>query len=160
MGGPPPPPPPGKIDAIRQHPITHTIGPGGPPPPPGPPGAPGAPPAPGMAMGGLPAKKNKLTQKAMKPLQWTKLNNMEVPATVWKEIDDEKVHKKMDYTEFETLFGQVQKKAKAETAKVQAVRSSDNVAAEVPKITVLDSKRSQNTSTTVLTSVHHLISRA
>jgi hypothetical protein len=130
MGGPPPPPPPGM---------------GGPPPPPGAPGF-------GMAAGppgGLPPKKNKLSNKPLKPLQWAKINNIDIPGTVWKSLDDGVIHKKMDYNEFEELFGAFQKKDKEidkteSRANLASMASSDNLAQEAPKISVFDSKRSQN----------------
>ncbi|KAI3640676.1 hypothetical protein MIR68_001554 [Amoeboaphelidium protococcarum] len=141
--GPPPPPPPAPPGMS-----------GAPPPPPAP-GMGGAPPPPpfGQAAsampGGLPAKKNKLSQKPLKPLQWTKVNNAEIADTVWKQLDDAPVHKKMNYDTFESLFSAFQKKDvdRAESkANLSSALSSDNVAAvaEAPKITVLDSKRSQN----------------
>lgn len=100
--------------------------------------------------GGLPPKKNKLSNKPLKPLQWTKVNNIEIANTIWKQLDDAPVHKKMDYNEFEDLFGAFQKKEKEldeksmSRANLSSLASSDNLNAEQPKISVFDAKRSQN----------------
>lgn len=102
MGGPPPPPPP-------------PPGMGGPPPPPPPPGK-GGPPLPfisGTSL--LPAKKAKLSKKALKPLQWVKVNLPDIPETVWKGVDDGPVHSRMNYDDFEELFVAFQRREKDDT---------------------------------------------
>lgn len=150
--GPPPPPAPGSSAGPPPPPPPGPSGGPPPPPPPGPGGAPPPPPGPGgmpgVAPGGLPAKKNKLSTKPLKPLQWTKLNNPDIPETVWKQLDDAPIHKKMNYEDFENLFVAFQKKETAmdKSDKVTASQSVENVSgsAEQPKISVLDAKRSQN----------------
>jgi hypothetical protein len=79
------------------------------------------------SIGGLPAKKNKLSTKPLKPLQWTKLNNADIASTIWKELDDAPVHKKMDYTEFENIFGAFQKKEKDPAEESKNTISNENI---------------------------------
>lgn len=105
---------------------------------------PGAPPA---NPGGLPPKKNKLSAKPLKPLQWTKLNNPEIAATIWKNLDDAPIHKQMNYTEFEDMFGAYVKKEKEmPTSESNLHEAADGSEPVVKVISFLDAKRSQNTN--------------
>ncbi|KAI9139325.1 formin homology 2 domain-containing protein [Paraphysoderma sedebokerense] len=160
-GPPPPPPPPGMGGAPPPPPPP---GMGGPPPPPGMGGPPGPPPPPGMprapgapaAPGGLPPKKTNMSKKPLKPLNWAKLPPTKINDTLWKSIDDDPIHKKMDYTEFEELFSAYQKKEKdgigassenMSPSSAGTEGSMTNLSAEPAKpkeIRVLESRRSQN----------------
>jgi hypothetical protein len=132
MGGPPPPPPPGM---------------GGPPGPPPPPGMGGPPPPPGiggpsatmLAPVGPPPKPTNLSTKPLKSLNWAKIPPMKVQETIWKELDDSKIHKVLkgvSYLEFEDLFA---------AREMKDISSVDAVIAPVvsKEVTFLDSKRAQ-----------------
>ncbi|KAI8815088.1 hypothetical protein BJ742DRAFT_782312 [Cladochytrium replicatum] len=131
-GPPPPPPPPG----------------GGPPPPPPPPGGGPPPPPPGGRAPPFtvppspfanmpPPKKTNLSSKPLKSLNWTKLPQMKVSDTIWKDLDDTVIHNHMkeEYSQFEDLFAAKETKMKADAG------SSESL---VKEITFLDPKRSQN----------------
>ena len=95
MGGPPPPPmPPGM---------------GGPPPPPMPPGMPGAPPGPPPPPGAPmpdagPAKRRIKVDVKLPMLNWVALPKNRIENTVFATIDDENVHEKYDFSDFEDAF--------------------------------------------------------
>lgn len=150
-----------KSDSSAIPPAPPVIGSAPPPPPPPPaggiPGAPAPPPPPGMPSFNFPSnspqKKLKLTDKPMKPLQWTKLNPNDVSDTVWKSLDEDTILEKMDKNEFETLFGQtIGRKSKLSPPiesqdKTSPNPSNENIGnPEIPQVSVLDSKRSQNTN--------------
>ncbi|KAH6581690.1 hypothetical protein BASA60_002277 [Batrachochytrium salamandrivorans] len=133
---PPPPPPPGS-------------GFGGPPPPPPPPPGSGFgmsnsahPPAFGAyaASAGPKAKATNLSSKPLKSFNWTKLPPMKVKETIWANIDDEEIHKRLRgdvYSTFEDMFA------------AREIKSMDSASASkedisVKEITFLDGKRSQN----------------
>jgi len=65
-----------------------------------------------------------------------------VKETIWKELDDEPIHKalKEEYSVFEDLF------AAKETVKAKTDSNVDNLDTAVKEITFLDSKRSQNSN--------------
>ncbi|XP_064401221.1 formin-like protein 2 isoform X3 [Halichondria panicea] len=89
---PPPPPPPGL--------------PGAPPPPPPPPGGPGAPPLPPLGgKFGIRGGKRKIETKYRLPLlNWSSIPATQIAGTVFTEMDDEKIIKLIDFTEFEETF--------------------------------------------------------
>ncbi|KAJ1338799.1 hypothetical protein BSLG_006436 [Batrachochytrium salamandrivorans] len=139
FGGPPPPPPPPPGSGF-----------GGPPPPPPPP-PPGSgfgmsnsahPPAFGAyaASAGPKAKATNLSSKPLKSFNWTKLPPMKVKETIWANIDDEEIHKRLRgdvYSTFEDMFA------------AREIKSMDSASASkedisVKEITFLDGKRSQN----------------
>ncbi|KAF6027251.1 FMNL2 [Bugula neritina] len=103
---PPPPPPPGVIPPPPPPPAGIPPPPpllgGAPPPPPlfgaGPP----PPPPPGM---GTPAGKRKIKTKYKLPtLNWVALKPGQVKGTIFSEIDDENIHKQLDFVQFEDDF--------------------------------------------------------
>lgn len=83
------------------------IGMGGPPPPPGfGPPPPGFGPPPVMANQPKPKPTN-LSSKPLKSFNWAKIAPLKVEETIWKGLDDEKIHKALKgeiYSEFEDLF--------------------------------------------------------
>ncbi|KAI8898114.1 hypothetical protein BC833DRAFT_649016 [Globomyces pollinis-pini] len=146
MGGPPPPPPPG-MGGPPPPPPPGMGGPPGPPPPPGmgppPPPFPGGPPAPAAwAPVAAPVAQSKplnLSSKPLKSFNWVKLPPMKVKETIWADLDDADVHKKLKgtaYKAFEDLF------AAKETKVAEVV--TDKVDNTPKEITFLDSKRTQN----------------
>ena len=136
---PPPPPPPPNSSSVQT---------GSVPPPPPPPGSnkPAVPPAPGQKQGSLvptlPPKKNKLSSKPLRPLQWVKINNIDITNTIWKEMDDNPVHQQMDYSEFENLFATgIQSSKTRESSEIQSPNSDFNLGQD--RAVILDSKRAQ-----------------
>ncbi|KND03814.1 uncharacterized protein SPPG_01270 [Spizellomyces punctatus DAOM BR117] len=152
MGGPPPPPPPPGMGGPPPPPPPPGMG--GPPPPPPPPGGgprpPGPPPPPGGAFGfapvptGPPAKPTNLSSKPLKSFNWTKMPNTKVKETVWSDLDDAGVHKKLKddvYKEFEDLFAAKESKLGKSDKEAGMAGSHESVAAK--EISFLDGKRSQ-----------------
>jgi hypothetical protein len=80
-----------------------------------------------------------LSTKPLKSLNWAKIPPMKVQETIWKELDDSKIHKVLkgvSYLEFEDLFA---------AREMKDISSVDAVIAPVvsKEVTFLDSKRAQ-----------------
>ncbi|KAI8924051.1 hypothetical protein BC831DRAFT_467748 [Entophlyctis helioformis] len=157
FGGPPPPPPPPGFGGPPPPPPPPGFG-GGPPPPPPPPGMGGPPPPPPPGMGGPPPppfgggyapasfapagpkpKPTNMSSKPLKSFNWTKLPPQKTKETIWGELDDEDIHKKLrgdGYNQFEELFA-----AKETKVADKPATSKEDLNKE---ITFLDPKRSQN----------------
>lgn len=99
---PPPPPPPLPPQGMGMAPPPPP-GAGGPPPPPG---MGGPPPPPGMpgGMGTMKAKRRIQTRVKLPMLNWVAVDASKITDTVFQEIDDEKVHELVDFSEFEEAF--------------------------------------------------------
>lgn len=86
------------------------------------------------------AKPINLSTKPLKSFNWAKIPPMKASETIWKDIDDEKVHKQLKgeaYTELEELFA-------AKETKVIDTSNSASDLSTTKEITFLDGKRSQN----------------
>jgi hypothetical protein len=107
-GAPPPPPPPMPPGMGGPPPPPPMPGMGGPPPPPMPgmPGIPGAPPPPGMGLPAAagPTKRRIQLDVKLPMLNWVALPHSKVEGTIFATIDDESVHEKYDFAEFEEAF--------------------------------------------------------
>ncbi|XP_072031221.1 disheveled-associated activator of morphogenesis 1-like isoform X2 [Amphiura filiformis] len=123
---PPPPPPPGVF--------------GGPPPPP-PPGVPGAPPPPGGMLLGMPGKKRNIPKPSnpLKSFNWAKLPETQVKDTIWHDIDDAKVLKIMDLTDFDKEFSAYQRSQADEEDGYVSFKSK-----KPKELSVIDGRRAQN----------------
>lgn len=113
---PPPPPPPPPLPSMSQ------IAPPAPPPPPAPPGMrmngkSFVPPPPPPIAGHMPApdgamtiKRKVQTKYKLPTLNWIALKPNQVRGTIFNDLDDERLHKQIDFTDFEERFkiGQIQ----------------------------------------------------
>jgi dishevelled associated activator of morphogenesis len=96
---------------------------------------------------GPPPKATNLSSKPLKAFNWTKIPPAKVKDTVWENMNEEEIHKKLKtvaYSEFEELFAA--KEAKTLTAEA----SSEKLDTGPKEITFLDGKRSQNVSIMIL----------
>ncbi|KAJ1344017.1 hypothetical protein BSLG_001157 [Batrachochytrium salamandrivorans] len=91
------------------------------------------------ASAGPKAKATNLSSKPLKSFNWTKLPPMKVKETIWANIDDEEIHKRLRgdvYSTFEDMFA------------AREIKSMDSASASKEDISVkeylLDGKRSQN----------------
>ncbi|KAJ3265453.1 Dishevelled associated activator of morphogenesis 2, partial [Borealophlyctis nickersoniae] len=86
-------------------------------------------------------KKLNLSTKPLKSFNWTKLPPAKVKETVWGDLDDADIHKKLEgegYKEFEDLFAAKETKVKDKDKE----GSTDSLTTK--EISFLDSKKSQN----------------
>jgi Formin Homology 2 Domain len=90
---------------------------------------------------GPPAKPTNLSSKPLKSFNWQKIPPTKTKDTIWEELDDSEIHKKLKkttaYNDFEELF------AAKETKVIEAV-SAEKLDQGNKEITFLDGKRSQN----------------
>uniref|UniRef100_A0A4X1TGX5 Formin-like protein 1 n=1 Tax=Sus scrofa TaxID=9823 RepID=A0A4X1TGX5_PIG len=126
---PPPPPPPGADGPV-------------PPPPPPPPGGPsdtlGGP---GLEMGtGVKPKKPIQTKFRMPLLNWVALKPNQITGTVFTEINDEKVLRELDMSDFEEQF-----KTKSQGPSLDLTALKSKAAQKAPsKATLIEANRAKN----------------
>ncbi|XP_054909425.1 disheveled-associated activator of morphogenesis 1 [Poeciliopsis prolifica] len=132
-----PPITPGGLVSPVSLPTSPGSAPPPPPPPPGAPPPPPPPPAPGLTLG-VPEKKKNIPQPSspLKSFNWSKLPEVKITGTIWKEINDKDVFKVLDLQEFQKTFSAYQRPAKV-TGEAESVK-------KVKELSVIDGRRAQN----------------
>ncbi|KAM4622722.1 formin-like protein 1 isoform 1-T2 [Discoglossus pictus] len=163
-GPPPPPPPPGSSSGPPPPPPLPGSS-GGPPPPPPPPGASGGPipppPPPGFKSGAPPPppgglqatpsntgasiKKPIQTKLRMQVLNWVALKPTQINGTVFTQLNDEKVLKELDMTDFEEHF-KTKAQGPSQTTFSKKVKAAQN---QPSKVSLIDANRAKNLAITL-----------